>query len=156
MKYNSTTLFFCIANCCSLFYHLPVWYSYKFLCNFRRELVCRALQSMIHCSELGESTWTGLPPVESRENASYSWSVLLSYKLICMWAFSSTLTMLNSILNVAWYFVKFNQYQLACHDIGLLDQPLIFHSQVPGDTVALIRVDRKRRQMAKLEEQLTT
>ena len=57
MKNNSTTLTFCTANCCSWFYHSPVWYSYKFLCNFRRELVCRALQPMIHCSELGERKW---------------------------------------------------------------------------------------------------
>ena len=57
MKNNSTTLSFCTANCCSWFYHLRVWYLYKFLCNFRRELVCRALQSMIHCSELGDRKW---------------------------------------------------------------------------------------------------
>ena len=49
MKNNSSTLSFCTANCCSWFYHLPVWY--KCLCNCQREFVCKAIQSMMHCSE---------------------------------------------------------------------------------------------------------
>ena len=124
-------LFVCTANCCSWFYHLPVWYLYKFLCNFRRELVCRALQSnesMIHCSELGDRKWAAtrwvtadnswrtwlLPGAaigwaswwqyakfsphgiteRKRRAASCSWSVLLSYKLICMWAFRAPLILM--------------------------------------------------------------
>ena len=133
MKNNSTTLSFCTANCCSWFYHLPVWY--KFLCNFQREFVCRALQSMMHCSKRSKGTGSGhchsiwvtadtnwrtwlLPGAargwagwwqyakssphgiteRKRRTASYSWSVLLSYKLRCMWAFSSPL-----ITVLGWY-----------------------------------------------------
>ena len=122
MKNNCTTQSFCTADCCSWFYHLPIWY--KCLCNLRREFVCRALQSMMHCSErrgqevgnathwvTADSNWrtwllagatrgwagwwqyakfspNGITEIK-RRTASYSWSVLLSYKLICMWAFSS-------------------------------------------------------------------
>ena len=127
MKYNSTTLSFCTANCCSWFYHLPVWYSYKLLCNFWRELVCTVAYYSLWYTAQSWGTWSGLPPIwvtadsswktwllpgaargwlrllaihkssphgitkRKRRTASYSWSVLLSYKLICMWAFSSPL-----------------------------------------------------------------
>ena len=40
---------------------------------------------------------------ERKRTASYSWSVLLSYKLICMWAFGSPLRIQSkSILPVNW------------------------------------------------------
>ena len=34
-----------------------------------------------------------------RRTASYSWSVLLSYKLLCMWAFSSPLSVPHAVCN---------------------------------------------------------
>ena len=171
MKNNSTTLSLCTANCCSWFYHLPVWYSYKFLCNFRRELVCKALKSMTHCSELGDRKWAAtrwvtadssyrtwlLPGAargwagwwqyakfsphgiteRKRRTASYSLSVLLSYKPMCMWAFRSPLNFSFEVISFCFFSpilfspLPFMTFQLYCNSKDPAGTSISFRTNLP-------------------------